>query len=40
LVTNAKATQEEVLNFAENIKDKVFEVFNISLEIEPTIILN
>jgi len=40
LVTNGKATQSEVLNFAEDIKEKVFEVFNISLEIEPTVIVN
>ena len=40
LVTNSLATQEEVLSFAENIKEKINEVFNITLEIEPTIILN
>ena len=40
LITNSKASQEEVLNFADNIKQKVYEVFKISMDIEPTIITN
>ena len=38
LITNGKATQQEVLNFASHINDMVFRTFNISLEIEPNII--
>lgn len=40
LITNSKASQEEVLSLAENIKQKVYEVFKISMDIEPTIITN
>ena len=38
LVTNGQATQEDVINFASEIKDLVYETFNIKLEIEPNII--
>ena len=38
LVSNGKATQREILSFANNIKDVVNETFNISLDIEPTVI--
>ena len=38
LVSNGKATQREILSFANNIKDVINETFNISLDIEPTVI--
>ena len=38
LVSNGKATQKEILSFANNIKDVINETFNISLDIEPTVI--
>ena len=38
LISNGKATQREILSFANNIKDVVNETFNISLDIEPTVI--
>ena len=38
LITNGKASQREILNFANNIKDVVNKTFNISLDIEPTVI--
>ena len=38
LVTNGQATQEDVITFASEIKDLVYETFNIKLEIEPNII--
>ena len=34
------ATQEDIIDFARHIIDKVYENFNISLEIEPSIIFN
>ena len=40
LVTNSKASQDDVLNYAHQVKDVVFETFNIMLEIEPKIIIN
>ena len=40
LVTNSKASQDDVLNYAYQVKDVVFETFNIMLEIEPKIIIN
>jgi len=40
LVTNAKATQNDILDFANHIQDIVFDTFNIILEIEPTVIIN
>ena len=38
VVTNANASQDEVLRFSNNIKDAVYRTFNINLEIEPIII--
>ena len=38
LITNGKATQEDVLNYASEIQDLVYKTFNIKLEIEPNII--
>ena len=38
LTTNSKISQDSILDYANQIKSKVLEVFNISLEIEPTII--
>ena len=38
LITNGKATQEDVLNYASEIQDLVYKTFNIQLEIEPNII--
>ena len=38
LVTNGQATQEDVITYASEIKDLVYETFNIKLEIEPNII--
>jgi UDP-N-acetylmuramate dehydrogenase len=38
LITNGQATQEDVITFASEIKDLVYETFNIKLEIEPNII--
>ena len=40
LITNAETSQTNILEYANQIKSKVFEVFNIPLEIEPTIIPN
>ena len=40
LTTNSKISQDSILDYANQIKSKVLEVFNISLEIEPTIISN
>ena len=40
LITNSKASQEEILKYVYQIQDKVLEIFNISLEVEPTIISN
>ena len=38
LISNGKATQKDILNVANNIKEVVMETFNISLDIEPTVI--
>ena len=38
LITNGQATQDDVLNYASEIKDLVYKTFNIKLEIEPNII--
>jgi UDP-N-acetylenolpyruvoylglucosamine reductase len=38
LITNGQATQEDVLNYASEIQDLVYKIFNIKLEIEPNII--
>ena len=40
LITNGEATQKDVLDYANHIKNRVLEIFNISLEIEPTVITN
>jgi len=40
LTTDANASQSDVLKFANIIKQKVFNTFNISLEIEPLVISN
>ena len=40
LITNSETSQTNILKYANQIKSKVFEVFNIPLEIEPTIIPN
>ena len=38
VITNGKANQSEVLAYAKNIQDIVFDIFNIKLDIEPNII--
>ena len=38
LVTNGRATQNEVLAFASQIQELISKFFNINLEIEPTVI--
>ena len=38
LISNGKALQKDILNFANNIKEVVMQTFNISLDIEPTVI--
>ena len=38
LVTNGRATQNEVLAFASQIQELILKFFNINLEIEPTVI--
>ena len=38
LITNGQATQDDVLNYASEIQDLVYKIFNIKLEIEPNII--
>ena len=38
LISNGKASQKDILNFANNIKEVVMETFNIPLDIEPTVI--
>ncbi len=40
LIAKDNATQEDIIDFARHIIDKVYENFNISLEIEPSIIFN
>ena len=40
LIAKDNATQEDIIGFARHIIDKVYENFNISLEIEPSIIVN
>ena len=39
LTTNSEATQLNILDFASDIQDLVLKTFNISLEIEPTVII-
>jgi UDP-N-acetylmuramate dehydrogenase len=38
LISNGKATQQEILDYASEIKDLVSSTFNIDLEIEPNIV--
>ena len=38
LISNGKASQKDILNFANNIREVVMKTFNISLDIEPTVI--
>ena len=38
LVTNGRATQNEVLAFASQIQELISKFFNINLELEPTVI--
>ena len=40
LTTNSGISQDSILEYANQIKSKVFDVFNIPLEVEPTIISN
>ena len=40
LIAKNNATQKDIIDFAKHIIDKVYENFNISLEIEPSIIFN
>ena len=40
IVTNKNASQHNVIDFADHIKQQVFDTFNVSLEIEPTIVLS
>lgn len=38
LINKGNASQQDILNFSDTIKDKVLETFNIQLDIEPIII--
>ena len=38
LINKGNASQEDILNFSDTLKDKVLETFNIQLDIEPIII--
>ena len=38
VVTNSNANQDEVISYSNHIKDNVYRVFNINLEVEPIII--
>ena len=38
LINKGNASQEDILNFSDILKDKVSEIFNIQLDIEPIII--
>ena len=40
LITNKNANQKNVIDFAEHIKEKIYDTFHITLEIEPTVISN
>ena len=40
LITNENANQKNVIDFAEHIKERIFDIFHITLEIEPTVISN
>ena len=38
LITDSNASQSDVLKFANTIKQKVFNTFNILLEVEPMVV--
>ena len=38
LITDSNASQADVLKFANTIKQKVFNTFNILLEVEPMVV--
>ena len=38
VVTNSNANQDEIISYSNHIKDNVYRVFNINLEVEPIII--
>ena len=38
LINKGNASQQDILNFSDTLKDKVLETFNIQLDIEPIII--
>jgi UDP-N-acetylmuramate dehydrogenase len=38
LISDGEASQKDILNYANNIKKVIKETFNISLDIEPTVI--
>ena len=40
LITNKNANQKNVIDFAEHIKERIYDTFHITLEIEPSIISN
>ena len=40
LITNKNANQKNVIDFAEHIKERIYDTFHITLEIEPTVISN
>ena len=40
LITNKNANQKNVIDFAEHIKERIYDTFHITLEIEPAVISN
>ena len=40
LITKKNANQKNVIDFAEHIKERIYDTFHITLEIEPTVISN
>ena len=40
LITKKNANQKNVIDFAEHIKERIYDTFDITLEIEPTVISN
>ena len=40
LITNKNTNQKNIIDFAEHIKERIYDTFNIALEIEPTVISN
>ena len=38
LINKGNASQEDIINFSQNLQNKVFETFNIQLNVEPLII--